>query len=99
MSVTDQNMAAVPTREVVGETAMNDWTERLVTQARADGVELTGGGGLLTGLVRQVPPDRPGGRHERRRLALGGPRLAAAGARFDWAGHQASLQIAALQSA
>ena len=33
---------------------MKDWAERLVAQARAEGVELTGDGGLLTGLVRQV---------------------------------------------
>ena len=54
MSVTDQNMSAVPAGEAVGETAMADWAELLVAQARADGVELTGDGGLLTGLVRQV---------------------------------------------
>ena len=33
---------------------MKDWAERLVAQACAEGVELTGDGGLLTGLVRQV---------------------------------------------
>ncbi len=54
MSVTDQNMPAVPAGEAVGEAAMKDWAEALVAQARADGVELTGDGGLLTGLVRQV---------------------------------------------
>ena len=54
MSVTDQNMSAVPASEAVGEMAMKDWAEFLVAQARADGVELTGDGGLLTGLVRQV---------------------------------------------
>ena len=54
MSAADQNMAAVPAGEAVGETAMTDWAELLVAQARAEGVELTGDGGLLTGLVRQV---------------------------------------------
>jgi transposase-like protein len=49
----------VPLREaadVVGddEFAMRDWAETLVARARADGVELTGEGGLLTGLVKQV---------------------------------------------
>jgi len=34
--------------------AMRDWAQALVARARADGVELTGDGGLLTGLVRQV---------------------------------------------
>ena len=34
--------------------AMRDWAELLVARARAEGVELTGDGGLLTGLVRQV---------------------------------------------
>ncbi len=54
MSAADQNMPAVPAGEAVGETAMTDWAELLVAQARAEGVELTGDGGLLTGLVRQV---------------------------------------------
>jgi transposase-like protein len=48
----------VPLREaaelVDDELAMRDWAEALVARARADGVELTGEGGLLTGLVRQV---------------------------------------------
>ena len=39
---------------VADEAAMRDWAAALVEQARADGVELTGDGGLLTGLVRQV---------------------------------------------
>ena len=29
MSVTDQNMPAVPAGKAVGETAMTDWAERL----------------------------------------------------------------------
>ncbi len=33
---------------------MRDWAELLVARARDEGVELTGEGGLLTGLVRQV---------------------------------------------
>lgn len=42
------------TRGVPDEAAMRDWAEELVARARAEGVELTGDGGLLTGLVRQV---------------------------------------------
>jgi putative transposase len=34
--------------------ALREWAEALVARARADGVELTGDDGLLTGLVRQV---------------------------------------------
>lgn len=34
--------------------ALREWAEELVAQARADGVELTGEGGLLTDMVRQV---------------------------------------------
>ena len=51
------NKAAVPMRSVplVGdEPAMRDWAAELVARARAEGVELTGDNGLLTGLVRQV---------------------------------------------
>jgi hypothetical protein len=33
---------------------MSEWAEALVAQARTDGIELTGEGGLLTGLIRQV---------------------------------------------
>ena len=33
---------------------MRDWAELLVARARPEGVQLTGEGGLLTGLVRQV---------------------------------------------
>jgi transposase-like protein len=33
---------------------MRDWAEEFVAHARAENVELTGEGGLLTGLVRQV---------------------------------------------
>ena len=54
MSVTDHDMPAVPVSEAVDETAMRDWAELLVARARTEGVELTGDGGLLTGLVRQV---------------------------------------------
>ena len=39
---------------VADEAGMRDWAAALVEQARAEGVELTGDGGLLTGLVRQV---------------------------------------------
>ena len=34
--------------------SMDDWAARLVDQARADGVALTGDGGLLTDLMRHV---------------------------------------------
>ena len=54
MSVTDQNVSALPASEAAGEAAMRDWAELLVARARTEGVELTGEGGLLTGLVRQV---------------------------------------------
>ena len=37
-----------------GDLAMREWAEELVARARADGVELTGEGGLLTDMVRQV---------------------------------------------
>src|SRR4051812_45576762 len=33
---------------------MREWAEELVTRARAEGVELTGDDGLLTGLIHQV---------------------------------------------
>jgi transposase-like protein len=39
---------------VSDESAMRDWATELVARARAEGVELTGDNGLLTGLVRQV---------------------------------------------
>ena len=41
MSVTDFDMPAVPASEAAGEAAMTEWAERLVSQARAEGVELT----------------------------------------------------------
>jgi transposase-like protein len=34
--------------------AMREWAEQLVARARAEGVDLTGDDGLLTGIVRQV---------------------------------------------
>ena len=63
--MTDQIMSAEPTREAAGEAELRDWAEALVERARAEGVELTGDGGLLTGLVRRVPPDRLGCRDGR----------------------------------
>ena len=33
---------------------MREWAEQLVARARAEGVELTGDGGLLTAMVREV---------------------------------------------
>ena len=50
----DQDMPGVPADEAAGEAAMQDWAELLVERARAEGVELTGDGGLLTRLVPQV---------------------------------------------
>jgi transposase-like protein len=47
----------VPARRERGlpdDAALHDWAEELVARARAENVELTGEGGLLTGLVRQV---------------------------------------------
>src|SRR4051794_29083174 len=41
----------VPVRD---SSALREWAELLVARAREEGVELTVGGGLLTGLVRQV---------------------------------------------
>jgi putative transposase len=51
------DMSVVPARSVPAvsdEAAMREWAELLVARAREDGVDLTGEGGLLTGLVRQV---------------------------------------------
>lgn len=39
---------------VADSSTMREWAEQLVARARAEGVELTGDGGLLTGLVWQV---------------------------------------------
>jgi putative transposase len=40
---------------LVGDTPeMREWAEQLVARARAEGVDLTGEGGLLTAMVRQV---------------------------------------------
>ena len=57
MTETANKTAVLPVRSVplVGdEPAMRDWAAELVARARAEGVELTGDNGLLTGLVRQV---------------------------------------------
>ena len=43
--------SAVPAVDGMG---MREWAEQLVERARSEGLELTGDGGLLTGLVRQV---------------------------------------------
>ena len=40
--------------ESVDRPEMREWAEQLVARARAEGVELTGDGGLLTAMVRQV---------------------------------------------
>ena len=54
-SNTTASMPAVRSVPLVGdEPAMRDWAAELVARARAEGVELTGDNGLLTGLVRQV---------------------------------------------
>ena len=55
MSVADQIVPAVPAGEAADGAAVRDWAELFVGRARAGGVELAGDGGLLTGLVRQVP--------------------------------------------
>ena len=57
--IEDETPAGLPVRrgEVVpaGDTgSVRDWAELLVAQAREDGVALTGEGGLLTDLMRQV---------------------------------------------
>ena len=52
--MTDQILPAMPATGAAGEAEMRDWAELLVARARTEGVELTGEGGLLTGLVRQV---------------------------------------------
>lgn len=52
--MTDQNVPAVPASGAADKAAMKDWAEFLVSRARAEGVELTGDGGLLTRLVRKV---------------------------------------------
>ena len=62
MSMTDQTMPVMPATEAAGEAAMRDWAELLVARARTEGVELTGDGGLLTGLVPPGPAVRPRGR-------------------------------------
>ena len=59
MSRDDSDSVLVPARRgrgpaADGDPAMRDWAQALVARARQDGVELTGDGGLLTGLVRQV---------------------------------------------
>ena len=58
MTETANKTAAVPAVRSVplvgDEPAMRDWAAELVARARAEGVELTGDNGLLTGLVRQV---------------------------------------------
>ena len=52
--MTDQNVPVMPASEGAGGAAMRDWTELSVARTRDGGVEVTGEGGLLTGLVRQV---------------------------------------------
>jgi transposase-like protein len=49
-------ISVLPARReaVVDSPALRDWAEALVDRARADGVQLTGQDGLLTGLIRQV---------------------------------------------
>ncbi len=65
MSVTDHDRPGVPASDAAGEAAMTEWAELLVAQARADGVELTGENGLLTGLVRRVLQTGLEGRDDR----------------------------------
>jgi hypothetical protein len=44
-----------------GGESLQDWAELLVARARADGVALTGEGGLLTGQMRHVLQTGPEG--------------------------------------
>jgi putative transposase len=39
---------------VPSDGSMRDWAEQLVTRSRAEGIELTGADGLLTGLMKTV---------------------------------------------
>jgi putative transposase len=51
---TDETGLVLAPRGVPDEAAIREWAEELVARAGAEGVDLTGDGGLLTGLVRQV---------------------------------------------
>ena len=53
-TLNDDGVLVPATRGVPDETATRGWAEGLVARARAEGVELTGDGGLLTGRVREV---------------------------------------------
>jgi transposase-like protein len=53
-TMTDETGLVPAGRRLPDDAAMREWAEELVARARAEGVELTGDGGLLTGLVRQV---------------------------------------------
>ncbi len=53
--MTEEIEPAVLSAELLPEGAsMQDFAEALVEQARAEGVDLTGESGLLTGFIRQV---------------------------------------------
>ncbi len=62
---TEPNLPAVPANALPDEAAIKDWAELLVERSRAEGVELTGDGGLLTGLVRQLLQTGLEGRDDR----------------------------------
>jgi hypothetical protein len=51
---TDEASSLVPAPPGVPDPALREWAEELVVRARAEGVELTGDDGLLTGLVHHV---------------------------------------------
>ena len=53
-STTDETGLVPAGRRLPDDAAMREWAEELVARAHAEGVELTGDGGLLTDLVRQV---------------------------------------------
>lgn len=53
-TTTDETGLVPVGRGLPDDAAMREWAEELVARAREEGVELTGDGGLLTGLVRQV---------------------------------------------
>ena len=55
-NVSSDEISVLPARReaLADSPELREWAEALVAQARADGVQLTGDGGLLTGIVRQV---------------------------------------------
>src|SRR4051812_47665228 len=54
MAMTTKKTEPSEVASPVDEATMRGWADQLVEQARPSGVELTGDGGLLTAMVRQV---------------------------------------------